>query len=132
MISFRPSVLSVNVLKLYFSCFLVHFQHNVIIIVFIGEDFISWKNLCLILFVSLIKYKNNYNLYLRYTCHCLSPFSRVKPLAVVNVIVTSHLKKPNVIILSPAMGKYRRSSACSSLVHSFIYSNGQVFHYKAL
>ena len=29
-------------IKLYFSCFLVHSQYNVIMIVYIGEDSISW------------------------------------------------------------------------------------------
>jgi len=29
-------------IKLYFSCFLVHSQYNVIMIVYIGEDFMSW------------------------------------------------------------------------------------------
>jgi hypothetical protein len=29
-------------IQLYFSCFLVHSQYNVIMIVYIGEDSISW------------------------------------------------------------------------------------------
>ena len=29
--------------NMYFSCFIVHSQHNVVIIVYIEEDFISWK-----------------------------------------------------------------------------------------
>jgi hypothetical protein len=37
-------------LKLHFSCFVVHSQHNVIIIAYIGEDLLNWKNLCLILY----------------------------------------------------------------------------------
>ena len=32
-------------IELYFSCFLVHSQYNVIMIVYIGEDSISWYNL---------------------------------------------------------------------------------------